>query len=53
MKTYIIKYEDHSGQCHIETYKTHDKESAKSLLKHPAKEIYWIKEHSSNQRLLT
>lgn len=43
MKKFIIKYEDTSGQCHIEEYKTYDQQSAISCLKHPVKEIYWIK----------
>lgn len=43
MKRYLIKYEDHSGNCWCEEIQAHSEQHAKSRLSHDCKIVYWCK----------
>jgi len=45
-KKFRIKYEDFSGDCHIEVIYAYNKTDIGRRLSYPVKEVYWIKEET-------
>ena len=45
-KKFRIKYEDYSGDCHIEVIYAYDKVDVGRRLSFQIKEVYWIKEET-------
>jgi hypothetical protein len=43
MRTYIVKYEDHRGNCHCDEVRAHSSAHAITMLTHDVATIYWCK----------
>lgn len=52
MTVYQIKYEDYRGNVFVENISAHDERQAKERLKHPYKEIYWIRKELTAEQIV-